>query len=243
MTTEPKIAQTWEECAQHVEAGGVVEYLSNIDDAWRDDSWSAGAYRMLGKAPGEYGYLSRRLLPIEAPEPGPVMAATWEDCALHVEAGGVVERLDHNGSWVHDWTDVDYRTWLGSPDRNQPRRLLPIEAPEPEPSASDVPEGCEIVYLPTETIDFLHRSWCGSTDDDSKWHPLDFAIRDAVARRPGEKVHWSEAVGRRDMTGDLITKVTNEVAGRPKALYYSNNAWHPASDDGLIDVLVEGGES
>ena len=27
MTTEPKIAQTWEECAQHVEAGGVVQWL------------------------------------------------------------------------------------------------------------------------------------------------------------------------------------------------------------------------
>ena len=27
MTTEPKMATTWEECARHVEAGGVVQGL------------------------------------------------------------------------------------------------------------------------------------------------------------------------------------------------------------------------
>ncbi len=176
--TEPKIAQTWEECALHVDAGGVVQHLSSSDGVWRDDDIPAASYRAQSGAPGRDLYHLRRLLPIEAP----------------ISAG----------------------------------------------MSPDVPEGCEIVYVPTETIDFMHRSWCGSTDDDSKWRPLDFAIRDAVARRPGEKVHWFEAVSRKDTDGNLITKVIKEDL---EVLYYSNNEWHPASDDGLIDVLVEGGES
>ena len=104
MTTEPKIAQTWEECAQHVEAGGVVEYLSNIDDVWRDDSWSAGAYRMLDNAPG----LSRRLLPIAAPidptmKPGPEVDGrpTWYGTARDAEVAGMTEaRGWTNGEWI-----------------------------------------------------------------------------------------------------------------------------------------------
>ena len=181
--TEPKLATTWEECARHVEAGGVVQYLSNSDGVWRDESWSADTYRTwaLTDAPGKDLYPLRRLLPIEAPEPGP--------------------------------------------------------------SAPGLPEGCEIVYIPTETIDYLHGSWCGTVYDDGPWYRLSLAICDTVARRPDEKVHWSDAVGRRDMNGDLITKVTKEDVDQPQVLYYSNNEWHPASDDGLIDVLVEDGES
>lgn len=173
----------------------------------------------------------------------PKIAQTWEECARHVEAGGVVEYLYGDDVWMKDgMTAVDYLEWPGTPGERGmwPRRLLPIEDANPEGMTPDVPEGCEIVYLPTETIDFMHHSWCGSTDDNSKWHPLDFAICDTVARRPGEKVHWFEAVSRKDTDGNLITKVIKEDL---EVLYYSNNEWHPASDDGLIDVLVEGGES
>ena len=180
----------------------------------------------------------------------PKLATTWEECAQHVEDGGVVQVLDYRSGdgWRGECLfATSYRGSIGTPGKNGnfPRRLLPIEAPieasmtpdVPEASMTpDVPEGCEIVYLPTETIDYLHSSWCGSTDDDSKWHPLDFAIRDAVARRPGEKVHWFEAFGRKDMNGDLITKVTKEDLDRPQVLYYSNNAWHRVSGDGLVEV-------
>lgn len=173
----------------------------------------------------------------------PKIAKTWEECAQHVEAGGVVQWLHSDGKWRDESaTAIEYQRRLDAPCKGGwlQRRLLPIEVPTSEGMSPDVPEGCEIVYLPTETIDFMHRSWCGSTDDNSKWHPLDFAIRDTVARRPGEKVHWFEAVGRKDTDGNLITKVIKEDL---EVLYYSNNEWHPASDDGLIDVLVEGGES
>lgn len=172
------------------------------------------------------------------------LAETWEECARHVEAGGVVEYLCYDGKWRDgSATAIGYRKRTEAPGTYGyfQRRLMPL--PTPAGMSPDVPEGCEIVYIPTETIDFLHGYWCGTVYDDGPWYRLSLAICDTVARRPGEKVHWFEAVGRRDMNGDLITKVTNEGAGRPKALYYSNNEWHPASDDGLIDVLVEDGES
>ena len=97
MTTEPKIAKTWKECARHVEAGGVVQWLHH-DDVWLDESWSAGAYRGLSKAPGEYGWHRlRRLLPIEAPDsnpegmtPGPEVGGrpTWHGTAKDAQAAG-----------------------------------------------------------------------------------------------------------------------------------------------------------
>ena len=176
------------------------------------------------------------------------LAETWEECARHVEDGGVVQVSDYRSG--DGWRDeclfaTSYRGSNGTPgkDGNFPRRLLPIEAPIEASMTPDVPEGCEIVYIPTETIDYLHGSWCGTVYDDGPWYRLSLAICDTVARRPDEKVHWSDAVGRRDMNGDLITKVTKEDVDQPQVLYYSNNEWHPASDDGLIDVLVEDGES
>lgn len=111
MTNEPKIAQTWEECARHVEAGGVVQWrrLSD-DDVWLDESWSAGAYRGLDNAPG----LSRRLLPIAAPAnpagmtPGPVVDGrqTWYGTARDAEVAGMTE----GRCWTSDaWTHVGAR--------------------------------------------------------------------------------------------------------------------------------------
>lgn len=169
------------------------------------------------------------------------LAETWEECAQHVEAGGVVQYHHDAGVWLDEYLTADTcRRRTDAPGKGgyRSRRLLPIEAPEPDPSAPDVPEGCEIVYVPTETIDYLHGSWCGTVYDDGPWYRLSLAICDTVACRPGEKVHWFEAVGRRDMNGDLITKVTKEDVDQPQVLYYSNNEWHPASDDGLIDVLA-----
>ena len=115
MTDEPKIATTWEECARHVEAGGVVQWrcLSD-DDVWLDESWSAGAYRGLDNAPG----LSRRLLPIApiaAPAtpagmtPGPEVDGrpTWYGTARDAEVAGMTEARGWTGegwSYVGRWT-------------------------------------------------------------------------------------------------------------------------------------------
>lgn len=82
------------------------------------------------------------------------LAETWEDCARHVEAGGVVEVEDGDGVW---WVDTNggvpakakhYRSWDGHPDNGNyyPRRLVPIPTPTPSaphmvPSMVPAPEG------------------------------------------------------------------------------------------------------
>ena len=108
MTNEPKIATTWEECARHVEAGGVVQWRYR-DDAWLDESRPAGAYRLLDEAPGKHGYLSRRLLPIKGTNPagmtpGPEVDGrpTWYGTARDAEVAGMTEaRARTNGEWIH----------------------------------------------------------------------------------------------------------------------------------------------
>ena len=96
MTTEPKMATTWEECARHVEAGGVVEYLDyQGDDEWMQGGMTAVDYRGMAEAPGKRGWRQRRLLPIEAPDsnpegmtPGPEVGGrpTWHGTAKDAQA-------------------------------------------------------------------------------------------------------------------------------------------------------------
>ena len=69
---EPKIAQTWEECAAHVEAGGVVEWETQPRGVWEVDPLKPIEYRKAPAQPGFGGIWRRRLLPIvpaEQPEP------------------------------------------------------------------------------------------------------------------------------------------------------------------------------
>ena len=125
------LAQSWEDCARHVEAGGVVE-----DGAagiiWFTSRIPAGHYRTYVGSPCG----SRRLLPI------PV--TSWEQCAAHVEAGGVVE-VEENGAWRPVGRVSTYRERLGSPTDPKwlPHRLIPIisAAPTPDESSTDTGEG------------------------------------------------------------------------------------------------------
>lgn len=64
MSNEPIEATTWEQCAQHVEAGGVVEALDR--GVWRVSGYSAPFYRHCAAAPGTGGWFRRRLLPLPA---------------------------------------------------------------------------------------------------------------------------------------------------------------------------------
>ena len=96
MTTEPKMATTWEECARHVEAGGVVQGLGK-GGVWRAEVQAAAAYREWNGAPGDGSWQPRRLLPIEAPDsnpegmtPGPEVGGrpTWHGTAKDAQAAG-----------------------------------------------------------------------------------------------------------------------------------------------------------
>ena len=110
MMTEPKIAKTWEECARHVEAGGVVEYLDyQGDDVWMLGGMTAVDYRGMAEAPGKRGWRQRRLLPIKDANPagmtpGPEVdgGPTWYGTARDAEAAGMTEaRVRTDGEWTH----------------------------------------------------------------------------------------------------------------------------------------------
>ncbi len=104
MTTEPKIAKTWEECAQHVEAGGVVRFFGH-DGKWRDEVHGAISYLERTGTPGDGWYQPRRLMPLPTPEgmsPGPEVDGrpTWYGTARDAEAAGMTEaRVRTNGKW------------------------------------------------------------------------------------------------------------------------------------------------
>ena len=115
MTDEPKIATTWEECARHVEAGGVVEYLDyQGDDVWMKGGMTAVDYLERAGTPGRGGWQPRRLLPIEAPidptmTPGPEVDGrpTWYGTARDAEVAGMDEARGWTGdewSYVGRWT-------------------------------------------------------------------------------------------------------------------------------------------
>ena len=66
MSDEPVMATTWEQCARHVEAGGVVECARLTSALWDDEQVGPDDYRDRSDAPGHGGYLPRRLVPTSA---------------------------------------------------------------------------------------------------------------------------------------------------------------------------------
>ena len=189
--TEPKIAKTWEECARHVEAGGVVEYLYS-DDMWLDEVQGADTYRIRSGAPGNGGYCQRRLLPfaaIEAPAtpegmtPGPVVDGrpTWYGSSDDARAAGMTEargRPDDGWSYVGHWA------WA---------TIVQARYPLPKPKT--------------------------------------------------ERVHWWEAVGRKDPNDGVIKWVTKVIGSEPR-VYFAGCGWlEVSSPDGTVEVLAEDDES
>ena len=133
-----------------------------------------------------------------------VTPTTWEECARHVEAGGIVEVFDGFDEWLDE--GVGPSGFRSRPRRpgigtwEAPRRLVPIETeatgaerylagrlddPEyaeayrKERGAIDVPDGYEAVWLPSETVD---EFGAGEDDRVSRGHVVAGA-REAQARR------------------------------------------------------------
>lgn len=63
MSDEPVMATTWEQCAQHVEKGGMVEVQLSGGE-WCNDLLSVSVYRRSPDRPGEDDWRPRRLLPL-----------------------------------------------------------------------------------------------------------------------------------------------------------------------------------
>jgi len=132
-----------------------------------------------------------------------VTPQTWEQCAAHVEAGGVVEIEDAPGVWINDRAAATiYRGRCGTPDDGwAPRRLVPIETeatgaerylagrlddPEyaeayrKERGAIDVPDGYDAVHL-------LDLAWgvianADGWNDDTSWRQAAERWRDGYHR-------------------------------------------------------------
>lgn len=142
-----------------------------------------------------------------------ITPTTWEECARHVEAGGIVE-VKVGGEWHAQHSPPSaYRSLIGSPPPSLPRRLVPIEPVggyeativELDEASDwmgpamtttiDVPDGYEVVVLPTGTVDHCAKEWGGCV---GQMGGVGMACREAVARRQSatERVPWWEAVGR-----------------------------------------------
>lgn len=190
-----------------------------------------------------------------------VTPQTWEECARHVEAGGVVEIEDAPGVWINDRAAAaTYRGRCGTPDDGwAPRRcLVPIESaartgaeryltdrmtdPEYAEAHPEMPDDYEVVVLPVETVDYCAKEWGSGPGRMSR---VGDACRDAVARRPRpatERVPWWEAVGRRWPDGRCVWKVTHSVDGVI--------AWDKGGEaldvmfsaDGTVEVLRRDGD-
>lgn len=87
-----------------------------------------------------------------------ITPTTWEECAAHVEAGGVVEIEDAPGVWINDRAAATtYRGRCGTPDDGwAPRRLVPIESAAPANGVPAVPTGAER-YLAERLADPEYR--------------------------------------------------------------------------------------
>ncbi len=120
---------------------------------------------------------------------GYVTPTTWEQCARHVEAGGIVEVQTAWGAWEREYlTPRTYRRRHGAPGGSAwvTRRLVPIESAartgaeryltdrmtDPEYAeahleatrhltATVVPDGYEVVVLPVETVDYCAKDGWG----------------------------------------------------------------------------------
>lgn len=89
-----------------------------------------------------------------------VTPTTWEQCARHVEAGGVVEIEDAPGVWINDRAAATtYRGRCGTPDDGWAprRRLVPIESAAPANGVPAVPTGAER-YLAERLADPEYRA-------------------------------------------------------------------------------------
>lgn len=183
----------------------------------------------------------------------PKIAKTWEECARHVEAGGVVQLLHTDGKWrVEGVTAINHPERTGTPGDGwyQPRRLLPIEDANPD----GMTPGPEVGGRPTWYGTAKDARVAGMTDarcwTKYKWTHVDDLGATAIvqARYPlpkpkTERVYWWEAVGRTDPNDAVIKWVTKVVGSEPR-VYFAGCGWtEVSSSDGTVEVLAEDGES
>ena len=180
----------------------------------------------------------------------PKIAQTWEDCAQHVEDGGVVQWLPIDGKWrVDGVTAIKFLERTGTPGDgwNRPRRLMPIEDANPE----GMTPGPEVDGRPTwygtakdaqaagmtECRGLAESCWAGS----NQWHSRAIVqARYPLPPKPKtERVYWWETVGRTDPNDGVIKWVTKVTGSEPR-VYFAGCGWlEVMSPDGTVEVLAE----
>ena len=181
------------------------------------------------------------------------LAETWEECARHVEAGGVVEGLGKGGVWMKDgMTAVDYRKRFGVPGNGGwlHRRLLPIEDANPE----GMTPGPEVDGRPTWYGTASDAQAAGMTEarvrTNGKWTEVNRWALDAIAQaryplpKPKtERVYWWVCAGREDPNDRRIVKVEKIPGLMPRVHFVDGEHMDVTSPDGTVEVLAEDGES
>ena len=184
----------------------------------------------------------------------PKIAKTWDECARHVEAGGVVQLLHTDGKWrVEGVTAINHPERTGTPGDGwyQPRRLMPIEDANPE----GMTPGPEVDGRPTWYGTAKDAQVAGMTEarvrTNDEWSyvgPCGWAtVVQARYRLPPkpktERVHWWEAVGRTDPHDGEIIRVEKVAGWKPLVHFVDSAHMVVESPDGTVEVLAEDGES
>ena len=156
---------TWEQCAAHVEAGGVVE-IEDAPGVWINDRAATTIYRGRCRTPDD-GWAPRRLVPIEsaaAPVTGDdlrerIARAIWEDD----------ERVKRDQ--LNDWRAeplTDHEVYLRNADA-----VLAVLSPQPTPSPVPPWPGdddwCGAVLNDLNSIIHQHCGSDGSDDAHCDW--------------------------------------------------------------------------
>ena len=184
----------------------------------------------------------------------PKIAKTWDECARHVEAGGVVQLLHTDGKWrVEGVTAINHPERTGTPGDGwyQPRRLMPIEDANPE----GMTPGPEVDGRPTWYGTAKDAQVAGMTEvrgyAGDAWSKVNYWSSAAIVQtryplppKPKtERVHWSVADGREDPHDGEIIRVEKIPGLMPRVNFAGGGHMHVTSPDGTVEVLAEDGES
>ena len=185
---------------------------------WDDEAVGPYGYRDRIHAPGRGGYLPRRLVPIPADD---------ENERLRDQ---VLQAVISASTGVEGWSGKYDATWGRVAD------AVMAVLPDPGPA---LPDGCEVVVLPSEAVIQLTRS---------SFPSIAAAARDAIARRPkpAHRVDALQAIrGRLTATnhqGDPFPclAIERDVHGLYVRGAEQNDGWQRIWSDGTVEVLVDG---
>lgn len=181
-----------------------------------------------------------------------ITPTTWEQCAAHVEAGGVVEIEDAPGVWINDRAAATtYRGRCGTPDDGwAPRRLVPIESAAPANGVPAVPTGAER-YLAERLADPEYRAAYEAaapvTGDDLRdaVHLLDLAWG-VIANADGwnDDTSWRQAAERwRDGYHRLLDDIRTTAPAPPPVPPWPGAVLSGLTDeDGVPTWLAQAGQ-